>query len=224
MRRLSSASAWCSYSAPVTARRGRRRRSSCPPPRSARRRRVSKFCGRTENCGAKAGAHCLRPAAVSFLRYVRTPVALCVPVIIACISVPHFAEVILLILTPPLALLAAVRATAFRRAGIFSEGCEISEKTEGCEKTEARIKSKDVMLTLCYYKGFSIHTVSFRASKISHVKIKQNIMSRNKNIYDVTVYTCGEGGHRHTVRGLDIDREDPQAYITSFPFLQGVFF
>ena len=63
------------------------------------------------------------------------------------------------------------------------------------------------MVTLCYYKGLNIHTVTFYASKISHIKIKQSIFQNKNKTCDVILYTGGEGGHRHKVTGMYYDEE-----------------
>ncbi len=145
--------------------------------------------------------HSLKPSPKSFMRYIRTPLILCAMILIIGIFVtqkiivPFFptweelAKFTTFMLVVPFALFAIVRVIAFRKAGMFYEGGNIK------------------MVTLCYYKGLNIHTVTFYASKISHIKIKQSIFQNKNKTCDVILYTGGEGGHRHKVTGMYYDEE-----------------
>lgn len=149
--------------------------------------------------GAGVGVHSLKPSPKSFLRYIRTPLILCAVIIVIgiltskMIIVPYFpaweelAKFTVFMLVVPFALFAVIRVIAFRKAGIFYESGNIK------------------MVTLCYYKGLNIHTVSFYAAKISHMKIKRSIFQNKNKLCDVILYTGGEGGHRHMVTGLRYD-------------------
>lgn len=160
--------------------------------------------------GAGVEIHSLKPSPKSFVRYIRTPLLLCAALILVGILatqkiiIPYFpaweelAKFTVFMLVVPLALFAVVRVIAFRKAGVFYEG--------GNEK----------MLTLCYYKGLNIHTVSFYASKISHMKIKRSIFQYKNNTCDFILYTGGEGGHKHQVTGLPYD----EAFFTAIERLR----
>ena len=146
--------------------------------------------------GSGIDIHALKPSPRSFMRYVRTPLVICVVIIAAGIAamqfiiLPYFsqwaelAKFAAFMLAVPFALFAAVRVTAFRKAGIFYEGGNTG------------------MVTVCTYRGLNIHTVTFHVRKISHIKIKRSIFQKNTNICDVMIYTGGEGGHKHTVMGV----------------------
>lgn len=143
----------------------------------------------------------LKPSRKAFMRYVRTPLLLSAAVIIAGLFVtreiilPYFpawvelAKFSVFMLVVPFALHALIRVIAFRKAGIFYDG------------------GNTKMVTLCYYRRFSIHTVTFYANKLSHLKIKRTIFQGKRNICDVLIYTGGEGGHKHTVTGLEYDAD-----------------
>lgn len=149
--------------------------------------------------GAGEETHAMKPSQNSFMRYIRMPLLLCAAVLTAGIFVtqhlivPYFpnwtelAKFTVFMLTVPLVLFAVVRIVAFRKAGVFYEA------------------GNTKMVTLCYYKGLDIHTVTFYACKISHMKIKQSYFQRKKNTCDLILYTGGEGGHRHVVNGLSYD-------------------
>ena len=143
----------------------------------------------------------LKPSKKSFMRYIRTPLILCAVIIIIgiiatrMIIIPFFptweelAKFSIFMLVVPFALFAAVRVIAFRKAGIFYEGGNIK------------------MVTLCYYKGFNIHTVTFYASKITHLHVRRSFFQKKTNTCDVIIHTGGEGGHKHLVTGLEDNAE-----------------
>lgn len=151
--------------------------------------------------GAGVEIHSLKPSPKSFMRYIRTPLILCAVIVAAGIFVtqkiivPFFpaweelSKFTVFMLVVPFALFAVIRVVAFRKAGIFYEG------------------GNTKMITLCYYKNLNIHTVTFYASKISHIKIKQSIFQKKNKTCDIILYTGGEGGHRHMVTGLHYHEE-----------------
>lgn len=137
----------------------------------------------------------VRPSNKAFLRYVRWPLIFCGLIIVVFFSKGlNFAKHFIFIAVLPFMLIVIVRMIAFKKAGIF---CTIDNnaKTKG-------------FITICYYKGLSIHTVSFYSDKISHASIKQSFFQRKNKTCDIILYTGGDGGYKHKIKGLQFNKED----------------
>ena len=154
---------------------------------------------------AEAKTFSVKPSNKAFLRYVRLPLIVCGIIItlgigaICMIIEPHFAEWLQLakfsvfMAVVPFVLFAIVRTVAFKKAGIFG----ITSRDEYAKN----------FITICYYKGLNIHTVSFYSDKISHISVRQSIFQRKNKTCDIIICTGGDGGYKHKVTGLYYDKE-----------------
>lgn len=132
----------------------------------------------------------LKPSGRSFIRYIRMPVLIYLTVLISGIYLTRVIrglEFIVFMITIPCILYAVTCGIAFFRTGIF------------CNDSKFRF------ISLCYAKGLNIHTVSFYSHKISHLKIRRSCFQRKNKTCDIILYTGGDGGHKHIIKGLDYD-------------------
>ncbi len=91
-----------------------------------------------------------------------------------------------------------------RLAGHGSAGISVSETT----------------LTLCYTKGFFIHTVIIPREKLNYVSFRRSIFQKASGTCDLIFYTYSEYGHRHRV--VSLPYEKAKTYLatqTDFPVL-----
>lgn len=136
----------------------------------------------------------VRTSDKAFLRYVRWPLVFCGLIVICFLKWLDFAKTFMFIAMLPFVFIVIIRMIAFKKAGIY---CTIDNDT----------KTTD-FITICYYKGFSIHTISFYSDKISHFSIKQSIFQRKNKTCDIILYTGGDGGYKHKIKGLHFNKDD----------------